>query len=86
MTSNDTQTTAPTVLLRSDGEVDEETLEYARTKIDAVIDRPGLPTVTGEVHITRASAHHADPSWRRASGWSSSTCHRSSTWSATSTQ
>ncbi|HZX39841.1 MAG TPA: hypothetical protein VFF37_16205 [Streptomyces sp.] len=63
MTSNDTQTTAPTVLLRSDGEVDEETLEYARTKIDAVIGRPGLPAVTGEVRITRASAHHADRPW-----------------------
>ncbi|MFF2516565.1 hypothetical protein [Streptomyces sp. NPDC058086] len=63
MTNNDTQITAPTVLLRSDGEVDEETLEYARTKIDAVIGRPGLPAVTGEVRITRASAHHADRPW-----------------------
>ncbi|WP_405877753.1 hypothetical protein OG762_03730 [Streptomyces sp. NBC_01136] len=63
MTSNDTQTTAPAVLLRPDGEVDEETLAYARTKIDAVVGRPGLPAVSGEVHITRASAHHADRPW-----------------------
>ncbi|MDX3714733.1 hypothetical protein PV733_38560 [Streptomyces europaeiscabiei] len=63
MTSKDTQTTPPTVLLRSDGEVDEETLAYARTKIGAVIDRPGLPTITGEVHITRAAAHHAEHPW-----------------------
>ncbi|MCX3288909.1 hypothetical protein ACWD6Q_12500 [Streptomyces nigra] len=63
MTSNDTKTTAPTVLLRSDGEVEEETLAYAHTKIDAVLGRAGLPTVSGEVHITRAAAHHADRPW-----------------------
>ncbi|WP_367319999.1 hypothetical protein [Streptomyces sp. HUAS ZL42] len=63
MTSDDTRTTAPAVLLRSDGEVDEETLAYARTKIDAVVGRPGLPAVSGEVRITRASAHHADRPW-----------------------
>ncbi|WP_248512170.1 hypothetical protein [Streptomyces sp. D2-8] len=51
------------MLLRSDGEVDEDTLTYARTKIDAVVDRPGLPPVTGEVRITRAAAHHADRPW-----------------------
>jgi hypothetical protein len=56
MTSKDTQTTAPSVLLRSDGEVDEEILAYARTKIDAVVGRSGLPAVSGEVRI----AHH-DP-------------------------
>ncbi|TQK49929.1 hypothetical protein FBY35_0220 [Streptomyces sp. SLBN-118] len=63
MTRNDTQATAPSLLLRSDGEVDEETLSYARAKIDAVVSRPGLPAVTGEVHITRASANHADRPW-----------------------
>ncbi|GCB42911.1 hypothetical protein [Streptomyces sp. NL15-2K] len=63
MTGKDTQATDPTVLLRSDGEVDEDTLAYARAKIDAVLGRPGLPPVTGEVHITRASAHHADRPW-----------------------
>ncbi|MGC0400498.1 hypothetical protein RKD27_003142 [Streptomyces sp. SAI-126] len=63
MTSNDTQAAAPTVLLRSEGEVDEETLSYARTKIDAVVGRPGLPAATGEVRITRVAAHHADRPW-----------------------
>lgn len=63
MTGHDTPATAPRVLLRSDGEVDEETLAYARTKIDAVVMRPGLPAVTGEVHLTRAPAHHADRPW-----------------------
>lgn len=63
MTGKDTRATTPIVLLRSDGEVDEDTLAYARTKIDAVVDRPGLPPVTGEVRITRAAAHHADRPW-----------------------
>ncbi|MFF8633588.1 hypothetical protein ACF052_05180 [Streptomyces pilosus] len=63
MTSKDTETTTPAVLLRSEGDVDEETLAYARTKIDAVVGRPGLPAVNGEVRITRASAHHADRPW-----------------------
>ncbi|MDQ0834270.1 hypothetical protein QF032_006114 [Streptomyces achromogenes] len=63
MTRNDTPATTPTVLLRSDGAVDAETLAYARTKIDAVVSRPGLPAVTGEVHIIRASANHADRPW-----------------------
>lgn len=63
MTSNDTQAAAPTVLVRSEGEVDEETLSYARTKIDAVVGRPGLPAATGEVWITRVAAHHADRPW-----------------------
>jgi ribosome-associated translation inhibitor RaiA len=62
MTTHSTQET-PLVRLRSDGTVDEETLAYARTKIDAVVGRPGLPVVTGEVHIVRAAAHHADRPW-----------------------
>ncbi|MGA5710499.1 hypothetical protein ACPCK8_29210 [Streptomyces cellulosae] len=63
MTSNDARTTGPAVLLRSDGEVDEETMAYAREKIDAIVARPGLPTVTGEVRITKTAAHHADRPW-----------------------
>ncbi|MET8130581.1 hypothetical protein ABZV24_01105 [Streptomyces sp. NPDC005251] len=43
--------------------MDEETLAYARTKIDVVVGRPGLPVVTGEVHIVRAAAHHAGRPW-----------------------
>ncbi|MEV8033423.1 hypothetical protein [Streptomyces sp. NPDC086182] len=53
----------PLVRLRSDGAVDEETLAYARTKIDVVVSRPGLPVVTGEVHIVRAAAHHSGRPW-----------------------
>jgi hypothetical protein len=64
MTSNNTQAqTTSAVRLRADGEVDEETLAYARTKIDAVVGRAGLPPVTGKVRITRAAAHHADRPW-----------------------
>jgi hypothetical protein len=63
MTSKDAQATVPAVLLRSDGDVDEQTLAYARTKVDAVVGRPGLPAVTGEVRIMRAVAHHADRPW-----------------------
>ncbi|MZF86026.1 hypothetical protein [Streptomyces sp. SID5643] len=66
MTSKDAQSAIPTVLLRSVGEVDEETPAYARTKIDAVVGRPGLPATTGEVRITRAAAHHADRPWAAA--------------------
>ncbi|MER7181350.1 hypothetical protein ABT404_18030, partial [Streptomyces hyaluromycini] len=62
MTTNNSQA-APSVELRSDGAVDEETLAYARTKIDAVVSRPGLPAVTGEVRILRAVAHHAGHPW-----------------------
>lgn len=63
MTGDETQATAPSVLVRSDGEVDKETLAYAREKIDAVVGRPGLPAVTGEVRIVRAAAHHANRPW-----------------------
>ncbi|MET9903630.1 hypothetical protein [Streptomyces sp. NPDC006446] len=62
MTTDNTQGD-PLVWLRSDGAVDEKTLAYARTKIDAVVGRPGLPVVTGEVHIVRSAAHHAGHPW-----------------------
>ena len=55
MTTDHAQET-PLVRLRSEGAVDEDTLAYARTKIDAVVGRPGLPTVTGEGRIERAGA------------------------------
>jgi hypothetical protein len=61
--TGDTAQGSPAVLLRCEGAVDEDTLEYARTKIDAVVTRPGLPAVTGEVRIVRAAAHHADRPW-----------------------
>ncbi|MGP4050165.1 hypothetical protein [Streptomyces sp. 2A115] len=55
--------TTAVVHVRAEGEVGEEALAYARSKIDAVVNRPGLPAVTGEVRITRAAAHHADHPW-----------------------
>ncbi|MFF7896022.1 hypothetical protein ACFZDI_29735 [Streptomyces sp. NPDC007907] len=63
MTGNDFQTTAPGVLVRSDGEVDDDTLAYAREKIDAVIGRPGVPALSGEVRLAKAAAHHVDRPW-----------------------
>jgi hypothetical protein len=62
MTSDNTQA-ASTVRLRFDGPVDQQTRAYARTKIDAVVGRSGLPPVTGEVRIVRAGARHADFPW-----------------------
>ncbi|MET9404996.1 hypothetical protein ABZX90_04265 [Streptomyces sp. NPDC002935] len=62
MSTEDTDAT-PLVRLRFDGAVDEQTLAYARAKIDAVVNRPGLPAVTGEVRIVRAAAHHTDRPW-----------------------
>ncbi|MER5436461.1 hypothetical protein [Streptomyces sp. NPDC002588] len=62
MTTDHTQET-PLIRLRSEGAVDEETLAYARTKIDALVGRPGLPAVTGEVHLVRAAARHAGHQW-----------------------
>ncbi|MGX1547599.1 hypothetical protein [Streptomyces adustus] len=62
MTTDSTQRT-PLVRLRSDGAVDEATLAYARTKVDAVLTRPGLPAATGEVRIARAAVHHAGHPW-----------------------
>lgn len=62
MTLDNTQRT-PLVRLRSEGAVDEATLAYARTKIDAVAIRPGVPAVTGEVRLVRAAAHHAGRPW-----------------------
>ncbi|GHB32086.1 MULTISPECIES: hypothetical protein [Streptomyces] len=58
--------TSAQVQLRTDGDVDRETLAYARQKIDAVLNRPGLPAVTGEVRITRATAHHGERPWSAA--------------------
>jgi hypothetical protein len=64
MTSENTQAQdTPSVRLRTAGEVDEQTLAYARTKIDAVVSRSGMPAVTGEVRITKATAHHAGHPW-----------------------
>ncbi|WP_371658376.1 hypothetical protein [Streptomyces sp. NBC_00280] len=65
MTARDTGThvTTDTVLVRAEGDVDEEALAYVRAKVDAALGRPGLPAVSGEVRITRAQAHHSDQPW-----------------------
>lgn len=55
--------TAAVVQVRAEGEVGEEALAYARSKIDAVVSRPGLPAVTGKVRIAKAAAHHAEHPW-----------------------
>ncbi|GGO96681.1 hypothetical protein [Wenjunlia tyrosinilytica] len=54
---------AAVVQVRAEGEVSEGALAYARSKIDAVVNRPGLPVVTGEVRIAKAAAHHAEHPW-----------------------
>ncbi|MFJ5726683.1 hypothetical protein [Streptomyces paradoxus] len=51
------------VRVRTEGDVDEESLAYVREKVGAVLDRPGLPPVSGEVRVTRAAAHHVDLPW-----------------------
>ncbi|MFE6287067.1 hypothetical protein [Streptomyces sp. NPDC057877] len=51
------------VQVRTRGEVPEAELAYLRTKVGAALDRPGLPTATGEVRIVRAAAPHTAPPW-----------------------
>ncbi|MFJ4077674.1 hypothetical protein ACIP2Z_01820 [Streptomyces iakyrus] len=51
------------VRVRAEGDVDEASLAYLREKVGAVLDRPGLPPVSGEVRITREAAHHVDLPW-----------------------
>ncbi|WP_327366052.1 hypothetical protein [Streptomyces sp. NBC_01217] len=65
MTAKDIGTDGVTaaVRVRVEGDVDEESLVYLRAKIGAVLDRPGLPPVSGEVRVTRAAAHHVEFPW-----------------------
>ncbi|MFE7901011.1 hypothetical protein ACFU3E_26605 [Streptomyces sp. NPDC057424] len=51
------------VRVRAEGDVDEESLAYLREKVGAVLNRPGLPPVTGDVRVTRAAAHHVALPW-----------------------
>ncbi|WP_328766633.1 hypothetical protein [Streptomyces sp. NBC_00286] len=55
--------TTAVVQVRAEGEVSEEALAYTRSKIGAVVNRQGLPAVTGEVRIAKAAAHHAEHPW-----------------------
>ncbi|GAA2911762.1 hypothetical protein ACFQZ0_03745 [Streptomyces erythrogriseus] len=65
MTAKDigTRGTSATVRVRADGEVDEESLAYLREKVGTALDRPGLPPVSGEVRVARASAQHVELPW-----------------------
>ncbi|GGZ43915.1 hypothetical protein GCM10010365_75590 [Streptomyces poonensis] len=65
MTAEDSTTRDLTaaVRVRAEGDADEESLTYLREKVGAVLGRPGLPPVSGEVHVTRAVAHHIEPPW-----------------------
>ncbi|MFC3571981.1 hypothetical protein ACFOZ0_01470 [Streptomyces yaanensis] len=66
MTAKDTETRADTavaVQVRAEGDVDEQALAYLRTKIDAVLGRPGIPAARGEVRITKATARHTEQPW-----------------------
>ncbi|WP_413098620.1 hypothetical protein [Streptomyces sp. Inha503] len=55
------------VTVRAEDGIDEETLGYARTKVDAVLSRPGLPAVTGEVRIAKAAAPDVERPWTAGS-------------------
>lgn len=54
------------VRVRVTGDVDEEALAYIRTKVEAALDRPGLPGVDGEVRVVRAAAQHVEQPWSAA--------------------
>ncbi|SCF83603.1 hypothetical protein GA0115260_1030224 [Streptomyces sp. MnatMP-M27] len=51
------------VRVRTEGDVEAESLAYLREKVGAVLGRPGLPPISGEVHLTRAAAHHVEFPW-----------------------
>ncbi|MFE2422962.1 hypothetical protein [Streptomyces hokutonensis] len=66
MTPRDTGGLAPTtdvVQVRTEGEVDDESVEYLRAKLTVLFDRPGVAGIGGEVRIARAAAHHAEQPW-----------------------
>ncbi|MFD0318867.1 hypothetical protein [Streptomyces flavalbus] len=61
--SNSAAQDAGGVRVRTRGAVPEEDLAYLRAKVGAALDRPGLPAVTGEVRIARATASHTEAPW-----------------------
>ncbi|MFF7047249.1 hypothetical protein ACFY94_02605 [Streptomyces griseorubiginosus] len=65
MTGEDTRVrNAPdAVRVRATGDVDDTALACLREKIAAVLHRPGLPAVSGEVRLERAAAHHVELRW-----------------------
>ncbi|XUL91683.1 hypothetical protein ACQ86D_38000 [Streptomyces galilaeus] len=66
MTPRDTGGRAPSttvVQVRTEGEVDDESVAYLRTKLAVLLDRPEVVGGRGEVRIARAAAHHAEQPW-----------------------
>ncbi|WP_328504818.1 hypothetical protein OG828_07465 [Streptomyces sp. NBC_00457] len=65
MAARETGTQVPSaeVRVRAEGDVNEEAIAYVRAKVGAALVRPGLPAVSGEVRIARASTHHAEHPW-----------------------
>lgn len=63
----DTDPSAPDALtavrIRTDGDVDDETLTHIRTKVGAALARPGLPDVTGRITVSHDTAHHVVLPW-----------------------
>ncbi|ARP73377.1 hypothetical protein LK07_30355 [Streptomyces pluripotens] len=57
------RTNTAAVRVRAAGDVDEGSLTYVREKVDAVLGRPGVPVVSGEVKISKAAAHRAEQPW-----------------------
>lgn len=51
------------VRVRAEGHVDEQDLSYVRTKVDAALGRAGLPVVSGEVRLAKATARHTEQPW-----------------------
>ncbi len=54
---------APAVRVRADGAVDEASLAHVREQVGAVLGRPGLPPVSGEVRVTRAGTTQLARPW-----------------------
>ncbi|WP_427924185.1 hypothetical protein [Streptomyces sp. cg40] len=66
MTPRDTGGHAPTATVmqvRTEGEVDDESVAYLRAKLTVLFDRPELVGSGGEVRIARAAAHHVEQPW-----------------------
>ncbi|MEV5988578.1 hypothetical protein AB0L85_26815 [Streptomyces sp. NPDC052051] len=62
MTAKNTGTMVA-VRVRAEGNVDDEALAYVQSKVDALLDRPGVPLAGGEVRIAKAAAHHTARPW-----------------------
>ncbi|OIK26088.1 hypothetical protein [Streptomyces malaysiense] len=58
--------TAVAVRVRADSGMSEEELAYLREKTDAVLGRPGLPPVSGEIRVVRAAAGQEGQPWTAA--------------------